>query len=207
MAHIPDGVVSSELLTIGAVGTMIALKYGLKKLETDKVPQAAMLTAVFFISSLISFPIGPSSVHLLFNGLIGLMLGWAAIPVIFVALLLQLMFFGYGGLLVLGLNTFNMAVPAILVAITLRPLLLSLMSNSAGISKHASLIIGGISGGIGVGLTTFLLCFSLVLSGQEFAPMMKIILATNLPLLLIESAVTAMIVSFLAKTSPSIFNV
>ena len=47
MAHIPDGVVSAPILTIGALGTIAALSYGLKKLDTDKIPQTAMLSAVF----------------------------------------------------------------------------------------------------------------------------------------------------------------
>lgn len=206
MAHIPDGVVSTPILTLGALGTIVVLSYGLKKLDNDKIPQTAMLAAVFFISSMITFPVGPSSIHLLFNGLMGLMLGWAAVPAIFVALILQLMFFGYGGLLVLGVNTFNMALPAIVVAIVLRPLLLSQLANPTGASKRFAMIIGALAGVTGITLTTSLLGASLVFSGQEFAPMMKVILATNIPLMFIEAAVTAVVVGFLVRTSPSTFD-
>jgi len=206
MAHIPDGVVSTPILTLGALGTIVVLSYGLKKLDNDKIPQTAMLAAVFFISSMITFPVGPSSIHLLFNGLMGLMLGWAAVPAIFVALILQLMFFGYGGLLVLGVNTFNMALPAIVVAMVLRPLLLSQLANPTGASKRFAMIIGALAGVTGITLTTSLLGASLVFSGQEFAPMMKVILATNIPLMFIEAAVTAVVVGFLVRTSPSTFD-
>ncbi len=206
MAHIPDGVVSTEILTLGALGTIVVLSYGLKKLDLDKIPQTAMLAAVFFISSMITFPVGPSSIHLLFNGLMGLLLGWAAIPAIFVALVLQLMFFGYGGLLVLGVNTFNMAVPAIIVAILLRPLLLTQLASYEGVSKRFAVTIGALAGAIGIGCTTLLLASSLYFSGQEFAPMMKVILATNIPLLIIEATVTAFVVSFIIRASPSAFN-
>jgi len=206
MAHIPDGVVSTPILTLGALGTIVVLSYGLKKLDNDKIPQTAMLAAVFFISSMITFPVGPSSIHLLFNGLMGLMLGWAAVPAIFVALILQLMFFGYGGLLVLGVNTFNMALPAIVVAMVLRPLLLSQLTNPTGASKRFAMIIGALAGVTGITLTTSLLGASLVFSGQEFAPMMKVILATNIPLMFIEAAVTAVVVGFLVRTSPSTFD-
>ncbi|EPJ43236.1 MAG: hypothetical protein OFPI_43650 [Osedax symbiont Rs2] len=206
MAHIPDGVVSTPILTLGALGTIALLSYGLKKLDDDKIPQTAMLAAVFFISSMITFPVGPSSIHLLFNGLMGLMLGWAAVPAIFVALILQLMFFGYGGLLVLGVNTFNMALPAIVVALCLRPLLLAHLKNNDSFSKRYAMIIGAVAGATGIALTTSLLGASLVFSGQEFAPMMKVILATNIPLMIIEAAVTAVVVSFLLRTSPSAFH-
>ncbi len=205
MAHIPDGVVSNEILIVSSVAAIAAISYGVRKLESDKIPQTAMMAAVFFISSLITFPVGPSSIHLLFNGLMGLMLGWAAVPAIFVALTLQLMFFGYGGLLSLGLNTFNMALPAIIVALTLRPLLLAKM-NSAALSKPLSMSIGALAGAFSIALTTAMLSASLVLSGQEFAPMLNVLLATNVPLLIVESAVTAVIVSFLIRTSPQTFN-
>ncbi len=164
-----------------------------------------MVAAVFFISSLITFPVGPSSVHLLLNGLMGLMLGWAAVPAIFVALTLQLMFFGYGGLLSLGLNTFNTALPAIIIAITLSPLLLAKMSRGR-LSKPVALSFGALAGGFPIALTTALLRASLVLSGEEFTPMLTVLLATNIPLLIVEMAVTAAIVSFLLRTSPQTFN-
>ena len=46
--------------------------------------------------------------HLILNGLLGMLLGWAAFPSIFVALMLQAILFQYGGITVLGVNTFNM---------------------------------------------------------------------------------------------------
>ncbi|MEH6445269.1 MAG: cobalt transporter CbiM [Oceanospirillaceae bacterium] len=206
MAHIPDGVVSPAILAIGATGTILMLSYGLKKLDIDKIPQTAMFAAVFFLSSMITFPVGPSSIHLLFNGLMGLMLGWAAVPAIFVALTLQLMFFGYGGLIVLGVNTFNMALPAIIVALTLRPLLLNQLNAQTPTSYRYISIIGALAGATGIALTTLLLAASLVLSGQEYAPMMKVILATNIPLLIIEAAVTVVVVNFLIRTAPNTFK-
>ena len=207
MAHIPEGVVSTPILILGIIGAGLAVSYGLKKLDNDKIPQAAMLSAVFFIASLITFPVGPSSIHLLFNGLMGLMLGWAAVPAIFIALVLQLMFFGYGGLLVLGVNTFNMAFPAIVIAIFLRPFLLQQLAQNRIPSRRFAITIGAAAGSIGIILTTLLLSASLVFSCQEFAPMLNVILATNVPLMIIEAVVTAFIVSFLVRTSPSTFNV
>ena len=207
MAHIPDGVISTPILTLGALGAGLVITYGLKKLDTDQIPQTAMFAAVFFISSLITFPVGPSSIHLLFNGLMGLMLGWAAAPAIFIALVLQLIFFGYGGLLVLGVNTFNMAFPAIIVAIFLRPFLLQKISEGIIPTKRFALTMGAVAGSIGIILTTLLLSASLVFSGQEFAAMLKVVLATNIPLMFIEATVTAFIVSFLVRTSPATFNI
>ncbi len=44
----------------------------------------------------------------------GLLLGWPAFPAILVGLFLQALLFQFGGLTVLGVNTFNVAVPAVL---------------------------------------------------------------------------------------------
>ena len=123
MAHIPDGVLSAPVLISGALVSTGLLGVALHRLREAELPQAAVLAAAFFVSSLISVPLGPSSVHLLLNGLMGLLLGWAAVPAIFVALLLQAVFFGFGGLLVLGVNTMNLALPALIIALLLRPML------------------------------------------------------------------------------------
>ena len=71
--------------------------------------------AAFFAGSLIAIPVGPSSVHLMLGGLIGLMLGTAAFPALFVALALQALLFGMGGLTTLGVNTLNMALPGVVL--------------------------------------------------------------------------------------------
>ena len=136
----------------------------------------------------------------------GLLLGWAATPAIFVALLLQLMFFGFGGLLVLGVNTFNMALPALLVAVTLRPILLNQLAKHEGVSQSFAVTIGVLAGAIAVAMTTVLLGASLIISGQEFAIMTKVILATNIPLMIIEACVTGVVISFLVRTAPKTFN-
>ncbi|WP_462322131.1 CbiM family transporter [Halochromatium sp.] len=129
MAHIPDGVLSAPVLVTGTLVSTGLLAIALRQLREAELPQAAVLAAAFFVSSLISVPLGPSSVHLLLNGLMGLLLGWAALPAIFVALLLQAVFFGFGGLLVLGVNTMNLALPALVVALLLRPALRRVLSS------------------------------------------------------------------------------
>ena len=114
MAHIPDGVLSLPILAVGAAVTAAGCAYGLKRMEAERVPQVAVLSSVFFVASLVHFPVGPTSVHLILNGLTGIALGWAAFPAILVALLLQAVLFGFGGLVVLGVNAMSMAVPAVL---------------------------------------------------------------------------------------------
>ena len=111
--HISEGVLSAPVLVTGAALTAAGCAVGLKKLDYDRVPEVAVLSSTFFVASLIHVPIGPSSVHLILNGLIGLLLGWAAFPAILVALTLQSILFQFGGITALGVNTVNVVVPAL----------------------------------------------------------------------------------------------
>ena len=98
MAHIPDGVLSAPVLIGGAALAVAGLALGLRSLDERDIPKTAILAAVFFTASLVAIPIGPSSIHLLLSGLMGLVLGTRAIPAVFVGLLLQAVLFGFGGL-------------------------------------------------------------------------------------------------------------
>ncbi|WVM90120.1 energy-coupling factor ABC transporter permease [Halopseudomonas pachastrellae] len=77
--------------------------------------------AAFFIASTVHVPVGVGSVHLVLNGLAGLLLGWSVFPLFFVALLLQAALFSFGGFMVLGANLLTMAVPAVLCHLLLAP--------------------------------------------------------------------------------------
>jgi cobalt/nickel transport system permease protein len=195
MAHIPDGVLSSPVLVTGALVSASLLAVALHRLDYDRLPQASVLAAAIFVSSLISIPLGPGSVHLLLNGLMGLLLGWTAVPALFVALLLQAVFFGFGGVLVLGVNTMNMALPALICALALRPLL--------GRSPARLLFWIGASAGVtGVLLTAALVALSLGLSGDSFVPAARVLALTYLPLALLEGLMTGTVVAFLQRVDP-----
>ncbi|MEZ5584187.1 MAG: energy-coupling factor ABC transporter permease [Candidatus Competibacteraceae bacterium] len=60
---------------------------GLRALSPERLPQAGLLSAAFFVASLIHVPIGLSSTHLVLNSLLGVVLGWAAFPALLIALL------------------------------------------------------------------------------------------------------------------------
>jgi len=122
--HIVDGALSNPVVIGGAVAAVGGIALGLRALPLDRIPAAGVLSASFFVTSLIHVPVGPSSVHLILNGLAGLILGWAAFPALFVGLVLQAVFFGFGGLTVLGVNTVNIALAAVIVGLVFRPLIL-----------------------------------------------------------------------------------
>ncbi|WP_295403544.1 cobalt transporter CbiM [uncultured Thiocystis sp.] len=199
MAHIPDGVLSAPVLIVGGLVSVGLLTVALRRLDYDRLPQTAVLSAAFFVSSLINVPVGPSSVHLLLNGLMGLLLGWTALPALFVALVLQAAFFGYGGILVLGVNTMNMALPALLCALLLAPWM-------RRVATPRLFWIGAAAGGLGVLMTGVLVALSLGLSGKAFLPAAGVLVVTYLPLALVEAVITGTVVAFLARVAPELLR-
>jgi cobalt/nickel transport system permease protein len=197
MAHIPDGVLSAPVLVTGAVVSVGLLVLSLRRLDDDRIPQAAVLSAAFFVSSLITVPIGPSSVHLLLNGLMGLLLGWMAVPAILVALILQAAFLGYGGLTALGVNAMNMMLPALLCAVTLRPLLKHPTPRRAWWT-------GAAAGALGVLASGVLVAGTLALSGEAFRPAAQVVALTFAPLALAEAVISGVVVGFLQRVEPEL---
>ncbi len=195
--HISEGVLSAPVLLTGAGATIGGVFIGLKQLSAERIPQVALLSAAFFIASLIHVPLGPSSVHLILNGLIGIILGWLSFPALLVALFLQAILFQFGGLTTLGVNTFNMAFPAVVVYYLFRPLI---KSNLPLVSSIGSFLAGA----LGVFLAGIFVALELSFTGENFGAAAKLILVAHLPIMIIEGIVTIIIVGFLQKVRPEI---
>lgn len=196
--HISEGILPPAILAGGVVCSLIGCYIGLRKLDWDHILPVSMLAAVFFLASLIHVPIGPVSVHLVLNGLLGVLLGWASFPAIIVALILQALLFQYGGLLVLGVNALNMAVPPVLCYYLFRPLL----QGSASMRSLGAIACGAFS----VALSGLLTAGSLALAGQAFMPVAKAIFLAHLPIMAIEGLITMLIVNFLYRVRPELLQ-
>ena len=193
--HIADGVLAAPVIAATSVAAVAGLGLGLRALDLERIPQTAVLSATFFVASLIHINIGPSSVHLIANGLIGVLLGWAAFPAMFVGLLLQSVLFGFGGVTVVGVNLFNIAAPAVLCHFAVRRFI------TQGDARTAALA-GGIAGAAAVGLTVLLVALSLALSGREFLTAAQVTVVAHLPVMAIEGAVTAAAVLLIKRVRP-----
>lgn len=198
--HISEGVLSAPVLAAGAALTAGGVALGLKKMDYEKIPEVAVLSSAFFVASLIHVPLGPSSVHLVLNGLVGVLLGWMAFPAILVALTLQALLFQFGGFTVLGVNTFNMAAPAVLSYY----LFSYLIRRENHFASVAAEFLAGI---LGVGGGAFLIAVSLVSTGEEFLNVAKLLLMSHLPVMVIEGIITAFCVIFLKKVKPEVLEV
>ncbi len=196
--HIVDGALSAPVLALGALGTAGGMALGLKQLDLERIPAAGVLSAAFFVASLIHVPVGPTSVHLILNGLAGVVLGWAAFPALFVGLLLQAVFFGYGGLVVLGVNALNIALPAVLIGLIVRPLI---ARDSA-----RAMLWGGFAGAGAIALTTGFVALALVLSGEGFIAAAKLVFFAHIPVMAIEALITAAAVRLVLQVKPELFQ-
>ncbi|MCP4750902.1 MAG: cobalt transporter CbiM [Proteobacteria bacterium] len=196
--HISEGILSGTVLVSGALLAVAASAVGLKKLDYERIPQAGVLSACFFVASLIHVPLAAASVHLILNGLVGLMLGWGAFPVILVALVLQAAFFQFGGLTTLGVNTVIMALPAVVCFHIFGRLVL----KNTSMAVLAAFGCGFCS----VFLASLIMALALFLTGEEFVKISLIVVMAHLPVMIVEGMVTAFCVAFLKKVQPAMLS-
>ena len=120
--HIPDGYLSPTtcaLLYAAAVPFWaIALRRVKKLLNTRFVPLLSVFAAFSFVIMMFNIPLpGGTTGHAIGVGIAAIVLGpWGSILAISVALLIQALFFGDGGITAFGANCFNMAIVGSLVA-------------------------------------------------------------------------------------------
>ena len=196
--HISEGVLSLYPLTIGAVGAVAGIAAGLKKMEIDEVPRVGIVSAALFVSSLIHINVGPASVHLLLNGIGGLLLGIKLFPAYLVALFLQVLLFQFGGLAVLGVNICTMAISGLVGGYLGRCVIISGKPPSLG---------GAVAGGIGVVLAALFTALALAFSGEVLLITAKLVLLAHIPVVILESLIGAFIASFIYKMMPSLLGV
>jgi cobalt/nickel transport system permease protein len=113
--HIGD-VLPTSWWVGGFVAAAALLALNCRRMTDEEIPRLALLSAAFFVASLIHLRVGPTSVHLLLNGLVGVVLGRRAVLAIAVGLALQAVLIGHGGVSALGVNICVMTLPAYLAA-------------------------------------------------------------------------------------------
>jgi len=198
--HISDGVLSWQVLATGWGVTGIILFLTLRKIKVEEVPRLSVITAVFFVASLFHFPVGPTSVHFILNGLVGVVLGPQSFPSIFIGLLLQAFLFGHGGVTVIGVNTINIGVPALLVYGVFK-------AGNKFIHSKSSIkagLLGMVAGGLAVALGVALCALMLYTTGMQFVNVIKALILFHIPVILIEAAVVGSVIGFLLKVKPEV---
>ena len=146
--HIPDGYLSPVTCAILYVAAApfwaIALNRVKRLLNTRLVPLLSVFAAFSFVIMMFNIPLpGGTTGHAIGVGIATIVLGpWGSMLAISVALLIQALFFGDGGITAFGANCFNMAIVGSLVA----NLVYRVIANKAEISSTRRVIAAALAG-------------------------------------------------------------
>ena len=200
--HISDGVLNAPVCIGSAAVALAVMAYSLKKMGNDHIPRISVMTAAFFVASLIHVRIGPASGHLVLNGLVGIFFGTSAFPAILVALLFQAIMFQHGGITTLGVNAIAMGVPAFLAYGIFRFRVFVKPKKTE--RNSIDIVFSFIAGFIAIFVSAFFVFLFILSAGSEFVATARIVLYAHLPIALIEGIITVFIVSFMKKVKPEI---
>ena len=191
--HISEGVLSAPVLLAGWAVTAPAVAAILWRVKQAEIPRIACFSALFFVASFVHLPVGVSSMHLMLSGLVGAFLGSRAILAIFVALFLQGVFFGFGGLSVLGVNTAVIGFPAVLGG------LFAAAAKAQELKVRTQKIYLFLAGFVPIVCSMLLLDLVLFISGREFFAIATLISLEGAILAVLEGIITLFALSFIVK--------
>ena len=199
--HISEGILKAEIIIPAAVAAGVWVAYLVYKLNFKDIPKITCMSAIFFVASFIHIPLGPTAIHLVLGGLVGAFLGVNAIIAIFVGLLLQALFFGYGGISVLGVNLLMIAVPTIFARYFVK-----LSFKEQKYQKIYRYICWFLVGFIPLLCSSLILSGVLVLNGKEFLAISGLALAANFPLMIVEGIISLFAISFIYRVNKELLN-
>jgi len=156
--HIPDGYLSPATCAVTLAVTLPFWIKAMRKIERVEeartIPLVALVSAFSFVIMMFNLPIpGGTTAHAVGLGIAAILLGpWAAVLAISVALLIQAVFFGDGGITAFGANCFNMAVIGPMVASAVW----SLGTRGAAPGGRRQVIVAGLAGYLGLNASAFL---------------------------------------------------
>jgi len=161
--HIPDGYLSPSTCTLAYAMVVpfwtVALRRVKELLQTRLVPLLALVSAFSFLVMMLNLPLpGGTSGHAVGIALAPILLGpWAAMLAISIALFIQALFFGDGGITAFGANCLNMAVAGPLVAYGVYRLL----SVKAPLTGARRVLAAGVAGYVAINVAALLAAIEL----------------------------------------------
>jgi len=150
--HIPDGYLGPPTCIAGYAVMLplwaIASRKVKKTLSARQVPLLAIGAAFSFVIMMFNVPIpGGTTGHAVGAVLVAILLGpWAACIAVSVALVIQALLFGDGGITSIGANCFNMAFVLPMVGYTVY----RLISGNSAITSVRRVVAAGIAGYVGL---------------------------------------------------------
>ncbi len=221
--HIPDGYLGP--LTYGALYAIMAPIWALasrivrRTLSQREVPFLALGAAFSFVIMMFNIPIpGGSTGHAVGGVIVAILLGpWAALIAISIALVIQALLFGDGGITAIGANCFNIA----FVMPMSGYLVYRLISRGSVATSRRRWIAGAIAGYVGLNLAaiTTAIMFGLqpvLAKGFDGQPLyfpyplkvaVPVMAAQHLFFFgVIEAALTALLVIYFQRSDPSMLQ-
>jgi cobalt/nickel transport system permease protein len=220
--HIPDGYLSPQTYLVLDAAIIpiwvIAAKKVKRTLKTKQIPLMALGAAFAFVIMMFNVPvIGGSTGHAVGGTLIAIILGpWAACISISVALVIQALVFGDGGITAIGANVINMAVILPFVGYYLYRLVAgdapstSRRVISSGVAAYVAIVAASISNGFMFGIQPYI---AHTATGQALYAPYK--LGVAVPAMALEHAlffgwveafVTMGVVAALTKSDPALLT-
>ena len=196
--HISDGVLGLETTLIVSVISLIALVKAVRELKNEDISLTSVASAMFFIASFIHIPFGVTQIHLILLGVIGIFLGLSSFIAILIALILQALLLGYGGVASIGVNLFVMAAPALIIY-HINKTEIFLRINE----KVRFFLIGF----LGAFFATLFLVLILYFSKPQYEWAAYSIFGVNIITMIIEGFVSMFLLMFIKKTYPKLLIV
>ena len=152
--HIPDGYLSpATCATLYAASTpfwYVALKRVQQKLSARLAPLLSVCAAFSFVIMMFNVPLpGGTTGHAVGMAVTTIVLGpWASMLAISVALLVQALFFGDGGITTFGANCFNMAIVGSLVS----SFVYTILSGRSGVTSPRRVVAAAVAGYLAINM-------------------------------------------------------
>ncbi len=218
--HIPDGYISPQ--TAGGLWAIMVpiwytAGYKVKKtLSARQAPLVAIAAAFAFVIMMFNIPLpGGTTGHAVGGTIIAIIIGpWAAVIAISVALAIQALFFGDGGILELGANCFNIG---FILPVT-GYYIYKLLSRGSADGSTRRLFAAGIGAYAGLNLAALVTALEFGLQGELFTAadgsalyspygISVAVPAMMIPHLavagVVEAVITALILAYLARSNPA----
>jgi cobalt/nickel transport system permease protein len=221
--HIPDGYLGPT--TYGALFAATVPFWAVaswklnRTLKAKQAPFLAIGAAFSFVIMMFNIPIiGGTTGHATGATLIAILLGpWAAMIAVSVALIIQAILFGDGGITAIGANCFNMAVAGVFVGYAVYRLVSgnSLVSSTrrwvaGAIAAYVSLNVSAVLTAVEFGIQPIL---ERALDGQPLYSPFPLAIAVPAMALehlllfgLVEAVVTALVIKYFQKNDPDMLG-
>lgn len=198
--HLIDEILPASMWIGGHLGAAAVGTAAIARLTPDRIPRVAVVTSAFVVVSYVHIPvpIAGTSVHLVLNGLVGILLGIEALPAIAVALFLHALG-GHGGLQPLGVTALAMGSGALIARWVFTSL-------AAGRSHAHVTAAGFLAGFLALYWSAAVLFLALWIARESVRDAARIWLVAHAGLAVLEGCVTAAAVSFLYRVRPAIFD-